>query len=265
MAKNIDNRRPRRVNHAYRKLFPNIQEGIHEMCLTIPKVKTILFSDVETDPKVNLLSDAQFTQVVLNKILGLFEKSFPCIDNEDYPNTYSLSIRGDMFFFRTKDRISIAWEYDYEQMDKGISAVWMSVIFAEPTNKFLVKREILPIGEKLVELGWQKYDHFTDSRKPRTNKQESVVLPVADPVTVGESAVIKDSQGNTISTEEFVERSSDDQVSEEVSTNVEVTSDVGESGGFINVDAPVDSVSITDSPGVAVAAGGDISTVDYQA
>lgn len=264
MTKNIDNRRPRRVNHAYRKMFSNIQEGIHEMCLTIPKVKTILFSDVETDPKVNLLSDAQFTKVVLNKILDLFEKSFPCIDNEDYPNTYSLSIRGDMFFFRTKDRISIAWEYDYEQMDKGISAVWMSVIFAEPTNKFLVKREILPIGEKLVELGWQKYDHFTDSRRPRANKQDPVVLQTAEPVTVGETAVIKDSQGNTISTEEFVERTSDNPVSEEAPTSVQVTSDVGESGGFVNVDAPYDSVSITDSPDAAVTIG-DISQVNYQA
>lgn len=198
--------KPERKNPGFRKKFSTIQEGIHELVQLVPKIKTLVFDSVETDPSYQELSDTQFTKATLNAVLDKFEKSFPSIENEDYPNTYSLTIRGDMFFFRTKDRVSISWEYDYAKLDAGEPAIDIAVIFNEPKNRFLLKK-FNDQADILINAGWERFEYPNSKRRStmkRTDTRTRIYASDQATSTIEDTATFT-KDGEPISKEKFTE------------------------------------------------------------
>lgn len=213
-----------RKNPGFRKKFSTIQEGINELVQLVPKIKSLVFDSVETDPSVQELSDTQFTKATLNAVLDKFEKSFPSIENEDYPNTYSLTIRGDMFFFRTKDRVSVSWEYDYAKLDAGEPAIDIAVIFNEPRNRFLLKK-FNEQADALVNGGWEKFEYPNVKRRgvfKRTDTRTKVYGEGQETNKVEDSATFT-KNGEPISGEEF--KDSIEDVNEVVTQDGAVTTE----------------------------------------
>lgn len=166
------NRAPKRTSTTYMKKFSNIQEGMRELAANVPVIKNIFFSGENEGLLTQDLNDEDFTRGVMNVISELFKESFPSIINEDYPNTYSLSIRGDMFFFRTKDRVSLSWEYNIESLDKGEAVVDMFVIFNEAGG--IVNPKKRKVHDDLMAAGWVGSTRNRTSRndRPRKPKKE---------------------------------------------------------------------------------------------
>lgn len=175
------NRVPKRTSTTYTKKFDNIQEGMVELANNVPIIKTIFFSGDNEALLKDSLNDEDFTRGVMNVISDLFTDSFPSIMNEDYPNTYSLSIRGDMFFFRTKDRVSISWEYNIESLDKGEAVVDMYVIFNEAGG--IVNPKKRKVHDDLMAAGWVG---TTRNRPPRNDRSQKQPKQEKAGFTIGE-------------------------------------------------------------------------------
>ena len=172
--------RPKRTTKSYFEQFSTIQDGMKEMAELVPVVKSTFFQGDNIKLLENKMEDEDFTRGILNVITELFSASFPSIMNEDYPNTYSLAIRGDSFFFRTKNRISISWEYDLREIDNGNIIVNMRVIFTEPGG--IVNANKIKTRQALSEAGWVETE--SRARNPRYSGYEKST-------TIGETVANK--------------------------------------------------------------------------
>lgn len=148
--------KPRRTGQAFLKQFSCIQDGMKEMSQLVPTIKSTFFQGENAKLLEGKMEDEDFTRGILNIIVDLFSSSFPSIMNEDYPNTYSLSIRGDMFFFRTKNRVSISWEYNTKEMDNGRIVLDMYIIFNEPGG--ILNANKIKTRQSLIDAGWVESD-----------------------------------------------------------------------------------------------------------
>ena len=140
--------------HAYRKTFTSIHDGIKEIIETVPKIRTRVFGEYVPSPSVE---DETVIRNVVDICKGVMDQDFPLISSDDYPNTYTMTLRGDAFFFRTKDAVSFSWEYDHRALFDGEISIIFSLIFNEPRNPLMYK-SFKAVIDALVEKGWAKYD-----------------------------------------------------------------------------------------------------------
>lgn len=173
--------RPKRTTRSYFKQFSSIQDGMKEMAELVPAVKSTFFQGDNIKLFENKMEDEDFTRGILNVITELFSASFPSIMNEDYPNTYSLAIRGDSFFFRTKNRISISWEYDLKEIDNNNIIINMRVIFTEPAG--IINANKIKTRQALSEAGWVETESRPKNPRYSGYEKQSTTNTIADNVT----------------------------------------------------------------------------------
>lgn len=173
----------KRTGQAFFKQFSSIQDGMKEMSQLVPTIHHTFFQGENAKLLETKMEDEDFTRGIMNVITELFSVSFPSIMNEDYPNTYSLSIRGDTFFFRTKNRVSIAWEYDSTEMDNGRIVLDMFIIFNEPGG--ILNANKIKTRQSLIDAGWVETDrrNMLKNKMNRKSKEQPIDgYPVGDQV-----------------------------------------------------------------------------------
>lgn len=180
--------------HAYRKTFTKIHDGIKEIIETVPKIRTRIFGEYVPSPSVE---DETVIRNVVDICKGVMDQDFPLISSDDYPNTYTMTLRGDAFFFRTKDAVSFSWEYDHRALFDGEISIIFSLIFNEPRNPLMYK-SFKAVIDALVEKGWVKYD-LDAPREYRSRRSNQVRQQNIPKNTNVEDAFSLNSIGNTAS------------------------------------------------------------------
>lgn len=129
------------ARYSYTKQYDTLREGIEEVFGLVPLLKESIFN-----PSINyatsfasVRSDEVVAQAIFKAATENILADFPSIYDDIYPATLALSITGDRFFYRSKNRVSLIWEYDRSFRETGIILINITVQFKEPTNKLRSK------------------------------------------------------------------------------------------------------------------------------
>lgn len=170
--------RTKKVLLNYRKIFPTVKQGFCEMVQSVPKLRTKIFPNTFMDDIEDNISDEDLIRKVYCRCTSIINNDFPFISGDDYPNTYTMTVRGDSFFFRTKDGISFSWDYDRKALFNGEISIIFSLIFNPPRNPLMFKA-FKSVTDVLEANGWIKHDFdssrdYHQDRHPKSNVVEDL-------------------------------------------------------------------------------------------
>ena len=152
---NID---PRDVSkHTFIKSYKTLQEGIIDLFTILPNFKDVFIKPEYESSIMNIetrLDDVTVCKHLLAMAVAKINESFPSLYSPDFPNTYSLNVKSDSFYFRSKDKVALAWEYNYSKInDNKEDIVDLRFMFHGPLNRFLLKT-ITEYEDKLTSNGY---------------------------------------------------------------------------------------------------------------
>ena len=173
------NRRGKRPIYGFRKNFKTLGEGIFEAITSVPRLEGKVFKDIckyignyvhdENGGEIiintirEIADDTVVAQIMFDMCVDLIREQFPSMADEDYPNTLNLSIRGDNFYFRSKDDVSISWEYNHNSIIDGDPFITFTIILTEPRNIMLLKT-LKSVEENLKKSHWEFFEPMSNSR-----------------------------------------------------------------------------------------------------
>ena len=161
------------ARYSYTKQYTSLKVGLAELFEIVPTLKESIF-DTDISNFARFLatdSDEDAAKVIFGLATNNVMQDFPSIYDDIYPATLALSITGDRFFYRSKNRVSLIWEYDRSFRKTGIVLINITIQFKEPTNRLRSKIFSQNI-EALKEVGYE-YNSAYDSSYKRNNNQES--------------------------------------------------------------------------------------------
>lgn len=163
--------------YSYTKKYSTLKEGVVEVLDLVPE----LLESLELDRMTFLATtsrydDEDIAKVIFDAAVETIKKDFPSIYDDIYPATLALSITGDRFYYRSKNRLSLIWEYDRSFKKTGEVFINVTVQFKEPTNKLRSKIFTDTIA-RLKEVGFEYNpsldEYSTRRRNSNTNSQDS--------------------------------------------------------------------------------------------
>lgn len=166
----------RQINgrYSYTKQYTSLKEGLTELFEIVPLLRQSL---IESDPEYSIKflstrSDEDAAKVIFEAASYNVMQDFPTIYDDIYPATLALSITGDRFFYRSKNRVSLIWEYDRSFRDTGEVLIKVTIQFKEPTNR-LRSKIFSKYIEDLKAAGYEFNGAFEEFSRKRGNKQSN--------------------------------------------------------------------------------------------
>jgi hypothetical protein len=169
-------RRGKRPIYGFRKNFKTLGEGVFESIDLVPRLNGKVFKSIDSfieqyvegdgitrNTIREIKDDTVVAHIMFDMCVKLINEQFPSMADEDYPNTLNLSIRGDNFYFRSKDDVSISWEYNHNSIINGDPFITFTIILTEPRNIMLLKT-LKGVEENLKKNGWEYFEPMSNSR-----------------------------------------------------------------------------------------------------
>lgn len=158
----------RKINgrYSYTKKYSSLKEGLFEVFGLVPDLADSLHI-VERgflSGSNRLLDDEVIAKEIFEAAVDVVLKDFPSIYDDIYPATLALSITGDRFYYRSKNRLSLIWEYDRSFKNTGEVFINITVQFKEPTNR-LRSKIFTDTIERLKQAGFEYNASLDEYRK----------------------------------------------------------------------------------------------------
>ena len=166
----------RKINgrYSYTKQYPSLRAGLAELFELVPILKESLIPNF-SDYWVRLLNsdtDEETAKLIFELAAKNITEDFPTIYDDIYPATLALSITGDRFFYRSKNRVSLIWEYDRSFRNTGEVLINITIQFKEPTNKLRSKIFSKNIQD-LKAAGYEFNGAYEEFSRKRGNNQSN--------------------------------------------------------------------------------------------
>lgn len=166
----------RKINgrYSYTKQYSSLKEGLNELFEIVPPLRQ---SILEGEPDFSLKylstrSDEEAAKVIFEAASSNIIQDFPTIYDDIYPATLALSITGDRFFYRSKNRVSLIWEYDRSFRNTGEVLINVTIQFKEPTNR-LRSKIFSKYIEDLKAAGYEFNGAYEEFSRKRSNSQSN--------------------------------------------------------------------------------------------